>query len=452
VVGSELSSWRGWWLAIRGGSVLRIVLYGYFVGLFSAIWSVVVGLSMHRPHWFVVAGLCFALTVAMAVAERPPAALRVTIRNQPDLYELVHSVARRLGTPMPRRVWLTHRADVSAGMGRRLDLLIGLPLVDCMSASQLSALIGHELTLLAQPRSWMTRQVHRVWSDRSSMYEKSAKDAALLAKTGGFASTVDASADQAAAVAAGSFAVAAEAFGLAAIASDEHFWFERRVNELSTQGKTLIRIRDVEDGWRHLLGTGRGFFPPGFWDPEHVGLGHPGLAYALSEAPSPRLGQPLDRVPVAALSPADQRRIVGKRREAVYRREPWLTFADISPQRVNDVASQGFERARGEVAKLLGRPVPDEAEVVAVLAHRGDELAAQALGPIAEDDDEEDDEEGSSWILIDAAEFLLLGEGWRTEHPAVQGVLISPDGRRVDLRPLRPVQIEELLTSEHALA
>jgi hypothetical protein len=435
-----------------------MVLYAYSLCLFGAIWSVVVGLSMHRPHWFVTSALCLALAVVFPVFAGRPTGRRVTRRNQPALFDLVEAVAQRLGTPMPQRVWLTWNGGVETGAWPWRDLLVGQALVECLSAGQLSAVIAHELTILSHSRSWLTRRLHDAWSARVATAGKTGKDATLLARTAAFASAVDESADQATVAIAGFVAVSADAFALADMVRLEHFMYMRRVRKLSTDAGTAVRILDVDDGWRHLLGTGRGFFPPGVWNPPHLRLSHPGLAHAFAAAPPPQFGQARDRVQLAPLSRADRRRMSGERRESVFQRLPWRTFADISPDSVNDLAEQNFEDARRDVAELLDRAVPDDSEVISVLVHRAGDLEAQALGPDEDDDADDDpaedpDDEGhSSWLLIEAAEFLLSREDWRLEHPAVQGVLISPDGRRVDLRPLRPEQIEELLTSEHALA
>jgi hypothetical protein len=380
------------------------------------------------------------------------AGLRVTSRTQPALFEHVAAVAARLGAPMPRRVWLTGNASVKTGSWPWRDLLIGEAFVDAMPAVHLSALVGHELTILAQPRSWLTRLVHDAWSSRAGQEETSATDKVVLDGSAAFASSVDESADRAAVVAAGSGAVSAEAFARADLLGLEHFIYRQRVGELAA---TALRILDVDEGWRQLLATGRGFFAPDVWNPERLPKTHPGLAYAFAEVPPLRLGQPVDRVPLAPLSDADRRRLFGVRRTSVFRRVPWRTFADVSPELVNDLAHKKFEEARDWVEQLLGRPVDDDAEVISVLVHRADDLEAQALreiGWVDEDDvDDRDDEGRSSWLLIESAEFLLLGEDWRLEHPAVSGIVISPDGRRVDLRPMRPEQMEELLTSEHAL-
>ena len=49
------------------------------------------------------------------------------------------------------------------------------------------------------------------------------------------------------------------------------------------------------------------------------------------------------------------------------------------------------------------------------------------------------------WLNL-YAEYRLLADGWRLEHPAVRGVLIDPAGARVDITRMDPEAVRELIS------
>lgn len=76
-------------------------------------------------------------------------------RNQaPQLFELLTTQARRLGTRLPERVYLTYLpccGIVQAAHSKaRAGLMIGLPLIDVLTLTELQAVLVHELAHLAR--------------------------------------------------------------------------------------------------------------------------------------------------------------------------------------------------------------------------------------------------------------------------------------------------------------
>jgi len=49
------------------------------------------------------------------------------------------------------------------------------------------------------------------------------------------------------------------------------------------------------------------------------------------------------------------------------------------------------------------------------------------------------------WLNL-YAEYRLLADGWRLEHPAVRGVLVDPAGERVDITRMDPEAVRELIS------
>ena len=97
--------------------------------------------------------------------ERP--GVRVTEREQPDLFAVVHDVAARGGLRRPDAIWLTHAAEIEAQvrLGRR-EILIGQALVPCLTEPELRALIAHELAILRHRSAGMIIRLMRAWTGR----------------------------------------------------------------------------------------------------------------------------------------------------------------------------------------------------------------------------------------------------------------------------------------------
>jgi heat shock protein HtpX len=98
-----------------------------------------------------VIGFCIigALVIAVSIVPRPnrfdPPGPMLNPAGQPRLFAELEGVARAVGEPMPAEVYIT--PEVNAGVlqrGRRRVMVLGLPLMQIMTVSQMRAVLAHE--------------------------------------------------------------------------------------------------------------------------------------------------------------------------------------------------------------------------------------------------------------------------------------------------------------------
>lgn len=98
-----------------------------------------------------VIGFCIigALVIAVSIVPRPnrfePPGPLLNPAGQPRLFAELQGVARAVGEPMPAEVYIT--PEVNAGVlqrGRRRVMVLGLPLMQIMTVSQMRAVLAHE--------------------------------------------------------------------------------------------------------------------------------------------------------------------------------------------------------------------------------------------------------------------------------------------------------------------
>ncbi|MEV0610314.1 hypothetical protein AB0I61_28515 [Polymorphospora rubra] len=364
----------------------------------------------------------------------------ITEASQPALRQLVTEVARWLDLPPDTPARLTLEPEIAAGFDARRTrrLSIGLPLLACLNVAEVRALVGHELTLLHRPDA---RQVIRTLARRSqAVLDEEYEDGrarrrarATRRKLDPLAAEVQHGADGAAITAAGGREPAARAFALAGLVQDEYvtFMVESGVPPYALR-LFEAGISDLDDGWRRTLRRG---VAESLWDADAAALlatVHPRLAEtmtALGAGPLP-LAEAARPVPVSPLTVREQRRLVRELRAI----DPlkivrWTTFQDAPASWWRRRAAKYAKSVRADVATLLGREPVDDVETIGVLRSRGRELTALAFGvPVEEVTGDAGPDEPQMWLLEDH----LLRRGWRLEHPAVRGVLVAPDGRRVD--------------------
>src|SRR3984893_15487470 len=98
-----------------------------------------------------VIGFCLfgAILIAVSIIPRPsrfaPPGPLLNPAGQPRLFSALDEVARAVGEPMPAEVYLT--PEMNAGVlqrRRRRVMVLGLPLMQIMSVSQMRAVLAHE--------------------------------------------------------------------------------------------------------------------------------------------------------------------------------------------------------------------------------------------------------------------------------------------------------------------
>jgi Zn-dependent protease with chaperone function len=96
-------------------------------------------------------GFCLAgiVLIAISIVPRPsrfsPPGPLLNPAGQPRLFAVVDDVARAVGEPMPAEIYMT--PDMNAGVfqrGSRRVMVLGLPLMQVMSVSEMRAVIAHE--------------------------------------------------------------------------------------------------------------------------------------------------------------------------------------------------------------------------------------------------------------------------------------------------------------------
>ncbi|MFU8853201.1 hypothetical protein ACNAW0_19750 [Micromonospora sp. SL1-18] len=451
-----LDVWQARWLLVRNSGVLWPTVLGAIMAL----------LVPYALPLFAVIGL----GVLTQVRFSRRGAL-VTEEGRHELHALVATAAARLGTPMPDRIWMTAEASVklTAVAGRR-HLLIGLPLLTCLSAAELRALVGYQLALLRHRRPGLLARLRDLWTESVEMASAEEGQLAWRAATtranvdrfagqvqreadgvavstasalARFAGQVQQEADAAAATAAGSREVAARAFALAETVGVEYDGFldNSGVPPKHWWQPSDTSISDVHDGWSRAVAYGLGETT---WDEEAaevLATVHPGLAdpiRALGTDPLPVLAA-ADPMAVAPPTVREQRRMVRQLRGIPYPRViRWRTYDQSPPSWWRRRAARDAKSVRADVAAVLDRRAVDDVEVFEVVRTRLPEVTAAALGvPVEELEDHPHDclpADDLPTALIWLVEDHLLHRGWRLDHPAVRGVLVGSDGERVDVR------------------
>jgi heat shock protein HtpX len=138
-------------MSLRSRALLAVALtIGFYVLALGLIAGLVAILFIPDVPGRVI-GFCIfgAILIAVAIIPRPsrfaPPGPLLNPAGQPRLFATLEEVARAVGEPMPAEVYIT--PEVNAGVlqrGRRRVMVIGLPLMQIMTVSQMRAVLAHE--------------------------------------------------------------------------------------------------------------------------------------------------------------------------------------------------------------------------------------------------------------------------------------------------------------------
>jgi Zn-dependent protease with chaperone function len=151
---------RKTWLA--GRAVLAIALMVSFYALalivaFGLLWLAYEDVARSKHPAFRLIAFCVAGagSVLWAILPRPdrfePPGPRITAADQPDLFRVIHDVARATSQPMPHDVYLAN--DVNAfvaqrggtmGFGSVRVMGLGLPLMQALTVDEFKGVLAHE--------------------------------------------------------------------------------------------------------------------------------------------------------------------------------------------------------------------------------------------------------------------------------------------------------------------
>ncbi|GIJ44213.1 hypothetical protein Val02_10990 [Virgisporangium aliadipatigenens] len=349
--------------------------------------------------------------------------------TQPELHALVRATLGRLRLEPPDRVRLTCGPDIEARIdGRRRELHVGIQAVPCLSVPELAAVIASRLHLLARPDARKAVRRAEEWFDvGSEAFDEPADSDSRIRRRWAQLAPVGREliepADLAAVAACGSVEVAARALATANEVSLKYIEYQWEVIDaarpLGLLAGTSV-IVDFDDGWPRWIGPGSDNWLSD--DAEEQAMLHPGLAYAMrliGDGPIEVRVAP-DSLRLAPLSERDRRKLARESAQATGKIR-WVTFAE-SP------AQWWQQRAAREVSARYGSEFRKRPPTPADRLRLAEECAAARAAAAPGEWDDRAMVDGFAPLLEDG----LLPHGWRLEHPAVRGVLVGPDGARID--------------------
>ncbi|WP_433609739.1 hypothetical protein ACQP2P_39185 [Dactylosporangium sp. CA-139114] len=361
-----------------------------------------------------------------------PPVLGVPAGAQAELLALVAEVAARVGVARPDAVLLTGFGLIRSWASRRRRLLlVGLPLLQCLTVDEVRALVAHELAVVNHRRAHLVvrlRTLHEEAVDPLAMVP-SPRAEAIGRATRDFAAALERTADQAASSASG-LHTAARAVVKADLAAFEFADLAFDVEEQVWQ-RTSAGVQDLHAGWREAVRSGA--VVATLDDDTRLGLmaRHPSLAGAIASlSPAHVALRVADSLPLGPLPPEQERELA----RHVLRRDngQWVTFAAAPGADRPGWLDRQARAVTEQVATLLRRPPLGPAEVVEVLLTRMDELVAANWPAQPEPPAEPEELDGTPSAVV-VAEAALTALGWRRVHPAAAGVLVSPDGEQHNL-------------------
>jgi Zn-dependent protease with chaperone function len=173
-----------WLLAFLGNLYLALVLLAMIA--FQAVLLVAVAQEGWQAAFYIAVLLWAIWTVFEPMLLRgkckPPAGIPLTEKQAPELFALTDTLRRQLNAPRVRRVLITDKFNAGIMQLPRLGifgwhkswLMLGLPLLKCLTAEQFKAVLAHELGHLAK---WHGKTAHRIhqqqlrWTELAEMLD-----------------------------------------------------------------------------------------------------------------------------------------------------------------------------------------------------------------------------------------------------------------------------------------
>jgi hypothetical protein len=336
--------------------------------------------------------------------------------GQPGVADVVFDVAASLGPTTPPEVVLVGNGTVRARVRRgRPRLELPVPMLQCVPAAGIGALVARELAYLELPRALLVLRLREAREARDGQQPSAGEWVrrrwrTALAATEPHAVVVERHADVVACQVAGTQVMAAAEAREATVYLEFGLWANDLRDDL---GPALL---DIHAGWQARLeqdDVAGNFFDDDMLDADERAEFRTLHAHtaAVIDGLRPddvalRMPPESDRVPLRAFSPEEEARLA----QDVYHRpvSDGRRFALVPDERWHRMMERAAEWA---VASLAGGRVGpiDAARAL---------LASSVPGALA------------------VAEWTMVRHGWRRLHPAVAGLLTGPDGRRLDLRRL----------------
>lgn len=147
---------------------MTLLLSASALGAMAAAWFAIgEGEPLRTVSWVGVGLIGFALAFgglkALSQAGPRPSGVRLPREAAEDFFRLLDGLARQAGVEPVEDVWITDEVNASVVQrpgwvmpgAMRTELLIGLPLVHCLSPAQFAAMLAHEFGhVVAQRQGW----------------------------------------------------------------------------------------------------------------------------------------------------------------------------------------------------------------------------------------------------------------------------------------------------------
>jgi Zn-dependent protease with chaperone function len=156
---------------------LALLGYAYVLGVFAGLLIVAVAALLLAPSvaalvWVTIPLVALAAVVLRALLVRlpPPDGIRLTRREAPDLFAMLHELRRKLRAPRLHGVWVDGSFNASVAQTPRLGivgpyrntLVVGLPLLQGLLPEELRAALAHELGHVSRRHGRTSAWVYRL--------------------------------------------------------------------------------------------------------------------------------------------------------------------------------------------------------------------------------------------------------------------------------------------------
>ncbi|MGI5489560.1 hypothetical protein [Microtetraspora malaysiensis] len=364
-------------------------------------------------------------TVAVVLgASQPDQHLHhLTTEDHAELYALVHDVADALAVRRPRRisVWAQPDSVAVRPLPWRSELWLGLPFLTEMSSDELRTVIAHELTLLKLRRSCLVNAA------LSFLHEEAPRGGGLPVEIEMLAVAAIKEADAAAVSIAGE-RVTTAALRRGGLISCSFTWFAVRYawpmaglrwypSDLYVGWRWKVHHDDLHGRFvRHLLGDERPF--------------------SMKARITVIGGEQREALPVAAgVLPTGLPEEIEARLARAYLREALpaqylksVAFANLPDTIWDAVLEQQLVDVLAAVARVLNKATVAPRDILdIVLTGRAREITWDHRDWLCTHSTPE------VCVLFPLLHHALRSGGYRYEHPLRQRLLVSDDGRRVDV-------------------
>lgn len=162
--------WRVLALAVLGYAYLLLLIVGLLALTLLATYTLRSATLLGAKLLVIVAALLLAVLRSLWVRLTPPEGERLQPEDAPAFFELLTQLCTRLSAPPVHRVLITEDFNAAVSQVPRLGvfgwhrnyLLVGLPLMKCLTCEQFAAVLAHELGHLSRGHARVANWIYRL--------------------------------------------------------------------------------------------------------------------------------------------------------------------------------------------------------------------------------------------------------------------------------------------------